>query len=79
MMINVRKIFTAKKFNYVNINEYFAAKKSDYVDVNRFLNLNSEKNFLLCIIKTFDYITSNEICVAKIFKIFYIFKLLFCD
>ena len=79
MMINVSEIFAAKEFDCFNVNEYFVAKESDYIDVNQFLDLNSEKDFLLCIIKAFNYVISNEICVAKIFEIFCIFKSMFCD
>ena len=79
MMINVREISAAKKFDCVDIDEYFIAEEFDCVDVNRFLDLNSKKNFLFCIIKAFDCVISDEICAAKVFEIFYIFKLMFCD
>ena len=78
-MINVRKFFAVKEFDCVDADEYSAAKKFDCVDVDRFFDANSEKNFLFCIIKTFDRVISNEICVAKAFKIFCIFKSMFCD
>ena len=79
MIINVRKIFIVKEFNCVDADDYFIAKEFNCVDVNRFLDANSEKDFLFCIIKAFDYVILNEICVAKVFEIFYIFKSMFCD
>ena len=77
-MIDVREFLIAKEFDCINVNNCFVAKEFDYVDVNQFLDLNSEKDFLFCIIKAFDRVISNKICVAKVFEIFYIFKLMFC-
>ena len=78
-MINAREISAAEEFDCVDAIECFAAKKSDCIDVDRFLDLNSEKDSLLCIIKAFNRVISDEICAAEVFEISYIFKSMFCD
>ena len=79
MMINARKFSAAKKSDCVDADECFVAKMFDCFNINRFLDLNSEKDSLLCIIKAFDCVVSNEICVAKVSEIFCILKSMFCD